>query len=561
MIGFRSLLEFTFIGNLRARKKAMSAKSVLKDVDFQPIESYWASASESRNSDTKPSVLVDSLIFHPSYNEKNFLTAKLIQHVIGGELIALVQHSFSKSVIEFSRKFGINSHVPIYKFLSTLDLLRSIFLFVRSKGISTFSSTEGFRFVLHGIDVGGLIYDEYLRRNNLHTYRKRSLDFILFTIRSTYLYCRYSRILSKAGVTDIVIGHNVYAFWGLLIVAASRQKRNITIWNWSNYGENHMSIIRFKACYPILKPNYLEENVFKKVVGYFENEGLKIEMVFNSVVRRKYQGFYQDRDSSNVYDDIVVKSVSDFRNLNHVDENKYNVVIFAHSFVDAVKYARWSVFADYYTWLEETLRYLILNRSDCNLYVKIHPSEESYPCKMKAKELVKVLNLQLGANIVLLDHTYDNLVLFEVADVVVTSNGSVSVEAPAFGTKVIAAGECFTEVCGGIIQSRNIKDYYRNLSSFHVHELDLDTIRRSQYGFIWFFLMTRVSVPLTVAAIDKELQERQELTIALKKIVNQYEISNQFSIDTLEVIKQLKKSIESSDVNMFNPKELDEVFN
>ena len=128
----RRLLNVTFMGYLLNFWTERRSLKLLNKNSFENIKKYWNTQSK-KNTEIDPeiNILVDALIFHPSYNEKNFLTANIISIRRNGNIHALMPFSNSKSIKFFANLFNINKFISVYKFINIKVIFSALFQTIR----------------------------------------------------------------------------------------------------------------------------------------------------------------------------------------------------------------------------------------------------------------------------------------------------------------------------------------------------------------------------------------------------------------------------------------------
>lgn len=548
----KSIIDISFVGYLLHFKPNKTSLKLLKKNKFTNVIKYWKTQSESIESLPEINILVDALMFQPSYNEKNFLTANIVRAKRKGSLYALIPFSNSTSVKFFARLFNINKFLAVYSFCNFRAIVFSLFQTLKQLPKLKYEITEGIEIYVDNIEIGALVYDEFLRKTDMHTYRKISFLYVLFLYRSLYYYYVYKDIIKKHKITDIVCGHPVYAMWGLLTAAASSLKTDVKIWNWRNLGGNKLDIINYVAQMPIPKPKYYNPEYEALIINYFKEKELSLEIEIEKVIKQKFAGALVDRDAINVFGNNKILSVDEFNNEYHYDHKKKNIFIFSHAFVDAVRYSRWSLFSDHYTWLEQTLKYISANNLDANIFIKPHPSEHLYPCKMTASTLVDSLNHDSKMNFICLTNQVSNNVIFKMADLVVTAGGTVSVEAPMFGINVLVAGENDCEKAKAIIQPLNIQEYYSKLKDFeNFSVLNDDTILRAKIAFYWYNSLTYVYLPINIDSLNTPMSNEEECNSWMELMETTYENNKNYSIIKSEILSALNFSLKNNFQDLF----------
>lgn len=124
-------------------------------------------------------------------------------------------------------------------------------------------------------------------------------------------------------------------------------------------------------------------------------------------------------------------------NLFAIKEDRKNVVVAAHIFSDVAHYGFDLIYQDYYWWLIETLRILNTN-TNVNVFLKIHPSTKVYNEECMVEQII---NKEALSNVFLLPNDFSTASIKDIADYIVTCQGTMGLEMACFGIPVFTAGK------------------------------------------------------------------------------------------------------------------------
>jgi hypothetical protein len=555
---FGSLAQITLFGYVMNFYKDRKYFSYLKGVDTSRVKFFWDAKFKDKSKAGDRVILTDALMLHIGYNEKSFLTANLLRGLFNANVYALIPFSNSKTLIFLSNIFSINNVVSVYRFMNFNVLYMSIVFLIKTIPHLSYDSKDGIKIYVDNIEIGALIYDEYLRETNLHTMRNVDYLYIVFIFRSIYHYYRYKQIIKSLKITDIVIGHNVYAYWGLLVVAAENVNKNIIIWNCLPQGRK-FGISHYKAQNPMPKPKYFKEEYLNMIRHEIEKNTEAFERNLSIVKENKFSGKIAGKDTESVYLSNKINTLTDFDSVYDRLLNKKSIVIYSHAFVDAVNYARWSLFSDYYTWLEETLIFMAVSQLVENIYIKPHPSESMYACDMTTEILVRKINDKYNCNFIYLDKQVNNNVIFEFVDLIITSNGTVATEAPMFGVNVLVCGESDCENSNSIIQVNNKEDYFNAIVNVNkLNNLDSTVVKRAEIAFYWYNIMTYANIPISLTATNDPLTSKDNFISKVKELNKIYNDNMSYNISKSKLYSLLLAAIEHDYQDLFDIEALSE---
>lgn len=133
-------------------------------------------------------------------------------------------------------------------------------------------------------------------------------------------------------------------------------------------------------------------------------------------------------DSNNAYkkEELKPKEIYNFLGLN---QKQKNVLVASHVFSDVCHASKQYIFLDYYDWLRYVLS--VLNtRNDINVLLKMHPSRSSYGESEIAAKLAEEFD-----KVHVIPDEWSTKSLLEVSDVVLTSGGTIGLEAACLGVE------------------------------------------------------------------------------------------------------------------------------
>jgi hypothetical protein len=529
---------------------------ILKRFSFEYVTKFWE--TELRDEPVKESgkvFLTDALVAHLAYNEKNYLTTNIIRKLFShqvNKVYSLIPFSNSYSIKFLSKVFGIADFVVLYRFFNIKVLMKALFKTVSLIPGLKYDVKAGFEIFVDGQELGGLIYDEYLRKTNLHTVRKVNLNYCLFVFRSLYFYYRYKQIITNCKISDVIIGHNVYAYWGFIVAAANAINKDIKVWNWANLGNNLLNVVNYDAQIPIPKPKYFKKEYVEIIDNFIKKNGLNFNTEVNLLKSKQFSGNILNKDTANVFLNNKITEMECFRSLYNYNPDLKTIVIYSHAFVDAVRYPRWSLFADYFTWLEQTLNFIKKEKLRANIYIKPHPSEKMYPCNMTTASLLQNINYGSDINLILLEKQVSNEVLFGFADLIITSSGTVAIEGPLFNINVLVAGESDCENAGAIIQPKTQKDYFNFIKDFeNIPKLSKEKRKLAEYAFYWYNKLSYSKFLLSVDAIDSPMDNIEIVTPWVKSLNQAYENHLEIKLVDTKFYNDFSLSVEKGFQDLF----------
>lgn len=360
------------------------------------------------------------------------------------------------NIKEIYKSFGVkNFIIPKSSKSKTQDLL-----FIKIyKNIKTKENILDIK--IDGIILGDLIYDEFLKSNNLVTIDISSNTFQVFLKEAISLYFFWKNIFKTEKIKSVVVSHNVYYMGFICRIAIDS---NIPVYS------NGLTNIQ-----------YLTKSYPQKHCGY-ENY-LKIFKKFNINLQKKFLAeaekqlndrFAGEKDIKLLMDrhtnkDFYNKNVSSKKILS---KNKFKVLIAAHQFNDAVHaYGYKFLFNDFYEWIDFLGK--CTEKTDFEWYIKFHPAEFK-----KNYKYIEYFAKKYPKFIILPNDVTNNQLIKEKINIVLTIYGSVGHEYPLFGIPVINASN------EGAHKSFDFNIYPKDFKEYEKLILNLDKVPKVKVNLI-----------------------------------------------------------------------------
>jgi hypothetical protein len=271
------------------------------------------------------------------------------------------------------------------------------------------------------LDLGDLIYDSYLRKNNIPTINIKSEKFKEHLNKFLDLTHFWLDFFTKNEVSGVISSHTVYEF-GIIVRVA--QKFNVKVYTAANYfilcHNNNLTVLEQKF--------YPEE--FKKI------DEIKKKIALDRAkywLEKKFSGqkTIENKISLLPKDSPFENKV--FKNRVLEINNKKKVLIAAHHFSDAPHAFGEQIFSDYFEWIE--FLGIKSEDSDYDWYIKFHPMEFSENKKTAEYFLERYPKIKLIQK----DVSHAQLIS-EGINLVLTVYGTIGLEYAYFGIPVINAG-------------------------------------------------------------------------------------------------------------------------
>ncbi|WP_435086249.1 hypothetical protein ACIJYD_00715 [Candidatus Pelagibacter bacterium nBUS_33] len=308
------------------------------------------------------------------------------------------------------------------------------------------------------IQIGDLIYDEFLARYKVHTINISSKKFKIFFAECMCLIKFWENFIKKNHVKSIVTSHSVYIMG---LIARIGISYNIPVY-----------VVGPHSHYKLTKEKYIKWSDQLEYPKQFKKFKRKIQkrMLIDSKnnIEQRLKGqkdlrYRFARDIKPVFSGNIINKKKKAK------KDKLNILVAAHCFMDAPHTYGDMIFYDFFEWLN-FLGKLSNHKKIKNMYnwhIKIHPA--LYDRNIKFFQLI--LNKYKNFNLVNKYETHNNLINNIGIDVVLTVYGSVAHEYPLFNIPVINAGKNPHEgynFSQTVYDKSEYKKVINNLKSFKV---------------------------------------------------------------------------------------------
>ena len=318
---------------------------------------------------------------------------------------------------------------------------------------------------IDGILLGDLIYDEYLRTNNIITIDIKTKHFKNFLKEAISLYFFWKKFFKKEKIKSVIISHHVY-FMGFVTRIAIY--KNIPVYNIGITNTQYLT-----KSYPI------KHCGFENYIKFFKNFNIDLQKKLLIDAEKKLtERFSGKKDIKLLMDrhtskDFYNKKVSSKRILS---KNKFKVLIAAHQFNDAVHVYGNFLFTDFYEWIDFLGK--CTEKTDYEWYIKFHPAEFETNYKY-----IKYFVKKYPKFIILPNNVTNNQLIKEKVDIILTVYGSIGHEYPLFGIPVVnASNEGPHKPFDFNIYPKNFSEYEKIILNLHkVPKVKVNLIQRKLY--------------------------------------------------------------------------------
>lgn len=422
------------------------------------VKRFWSEQTPATPPTSNSVILVEMLADRPPYLLGNMFLAKFLQLQTGGRLVGMVR-GLDKKIAPLAAAFGFSN-------LEVRDLSR-----LRSESVAElnrFQSNVGMAgdltdYVLSlktgGIPIGDLIYDHHLRFNDLPTLKGVEPAALARTLMEAAGSVAHSRaLLDRYPVSAVVTGHRVYNDFGIPVRMAV--DRGIPVYS-RKPAARHFTVRRYAT---IEDTRHHEYRMSVEELERFSPETLdRIAATGKEWMDTRFAGQVDRADQQGLFDgfDVAMPRAGrrDLLEPLGLDPSRYTICALSHAFSDEAHAGSWSIYTDYYEWLEKTLE-IAGRMPDVNWVIKSHPHNSHYGLEPVEEKLVAAAGLP---NVGLYPEECNLASLLDVADAIVTVRGSPALEFAVYGKPVVTAGDAWFSGWGFAHEPHDAESYERVL--------------------------------------------------------------------------------------------------
>lgn len=377
-------------------------------------------------------VLVEGLLRTPKNTAEKLLIAKCLCDRFGLSVVVLLKHAKKNT----NRNFALFRSAGVKEFISLEECYFNLFVLLKAVAwavgalFRNRSAGDILSISVNGVYLGDLIYDSIIRENEkvftvdrLYFWR----DFLLL-IRVVCYVKYYQKVFKDRQYSYAVTSHKGYLKYGALCKVAKLKCCDVILKDmnlFKFYGQSEpierhiMTPKSMDVEKNLTSKNFLrqaDEYIQKRLAGSAENMDV-------DVVRA-----YQDKRSY---------TKEQLLDINNLPRRSKVVLVMPHAFSDSPHVGEGMSFFDYHHWLVETLKAIGRNRAVVG-FVKPHPT--SY-CWGEEGAVESIISRMKISNVFVLPADFNTKSFSDLADLVVTCQGTIALEATCLGVPALISAD------------------------------------------------------------------------------------------------------------------------
>lgn len=426
--------------------------SYQKKFYFLNKEIWKTGESENKQKKKKKFFLIEGLLGGmPTHMFRLGIIANAFKDTTG-KIPVVILRTHDDAVEKLFGSFGVSKFVYLDDIRLTLQERMDTFLntipHIFFRNINYLLAAE-----YQGLNIGHLVFDDILHSHReCFTVKRTTWSCILSFYRCIRYIKKYSKIIDKYNVEEVVLTHNEYVDYGALAVAAIVSNKTII-----NINDLELSVS--KDLNEIYYLNRLHAAV-KRIITEYENKK-ELEEKGKRYLEERIKGEVGVFDTKNAYGNKRIYTREEL-SANFSHNSKKNVFIYMHVFSDAPHLSQMTMYRDYFEWVTDTIN-AIKNIENVNWYIKAHPSGYIYG----ETDIIDKMMKSMKGDFFWVPNDFSTLSIKDTADVVITCQGTIGIEASSMGVPVVITGLPYYAKFGFTIEPKTREKYYRLL-----HKLD-----------------------------------------------------------------------------------------
>ncbi len=502
-----------FLGRILAkRSKGQSSADAASYESFNEYlkqnHKVWSKRSlTARGTNSNGKILIETLVFHAGYFQKNMLTGRYLMEIYGLSGVGLLLRP-DRKIEKLFRSFGVNDFVY-------LSDRKSGFFQYAKQGYSAIRLLKNvkapedlFEVKQDGVNVGKIVYDTYLRMTGLGSIDRVSLLCCVYLTLTLVHHFHIKRIFKNNTIEVMVQAER--QFIPSAIVCQNALIAGAKLYSWAG-GPVASTVRLYESIDQIFCNTHRHStDIYNYVYNNFRQKAAREGGNF---ISRRFSG-----DSSpNDIPDAQFAFKKDAKQITKQqlceqlgwDSGKPIVILMANMLTDGVFTNNWSLYPDLLTWLQQTLQ-IIKDVDHVNWLVKSHPSDVKN--KVKTTTLSQYEKYVAGCDHVqMLPNGIPPSSLVDIVDSVLTVHGSAGIEYSCYGIPCVLAGESLYSGRGFTHEPQTVKEYIDVLTTIdRLARWSDEQIERAKVMAYIYLVLSRVECNLVpVYSVFAEYDEEK----------------------------------------------------
>lgn len=370
-----------------------------------------------------------------------------------------------------------------------------------------------------GILLGDLLYDSYIRLNDVYDYKDfqpSNKKFVRHFIKSMIYYYYYIELLKRYDVKYVILSHRIYLQYGLLGRLVQQQGGNVIIpWRTAircYYTNDDLTVNHWTPKKDIIQKITANPMLLEKIDKY---------------LTARFEGNVNQYDVKKAFTNKENISKEELIKLLNLDPGKPLIYLMPHVFSDAPHCNERMIYNDFWDWFEHTIQ-LFKVKKNANWIIKQHPSASLYG---EHDEIIKYLKDNDCQNVFFFPTHLSSKVVFDTADSIITCHGTAALEAACMGIKPILCGAAPFSNLGIAFEPKDEQEYSRLLDNIGEEPKILDEKQKNIAKAVLYWIQE-------LAYVESEIISDQLIIpdVDKSKVVVQMEEMKKYILNKLSIL-------------------------
>jgi len=397
----------------------------------------------------KKEILVESFINQPAYILSNGIISFYLKKIFKENISSIIREGDIKSEVIF-RSFGVKKFF-YYKNQNFLEKI--IYSY---KALKFLGKRDNIKSIINlkykKINLGLTAYDSYIRYVGNPTLKKINLEFITFISEALYACDYFEKLIHKNNFCKLVQSETSFIPLSCLFQKSLQNKIEV----FSRFGKEKFTVRKYNSLnqcfsergrisqklFDIINKNYRAKSL--KTANKIQNQKLKLGSFGMDITMYKFIKNYLGKkkieiieSKKNTTQNKIIVDKKYIRKLFNWKDKKISILFLSYLIDGNFPFGYRVNFKDTYQWTHFILN-KIKNIKNVNWIIKDHPIAKVYGQEPRI-DFEKKINYLLNnfSHIKRWPKNFSNTSLLKVADVAITSSGTIGIEYPAYGVQSV----------------------------------------------------------------------------------------------------------------------------
>ncbi len=418
------------------------------------------------------------------------IVARIIHQTLNCEPIVLMNNKKNISNRKIFESFGIANFIYIDHTLisNPLILIKSIAKTIKEGGRLLLKRHYYDDFIsnfhVNGVEIGENVYDFFIRNNHCYKNpRNFKLHFLKILFKALLYFYTCDFLIKKHDIACVLVNDWYYPEIGLPLARIAARKGLPVFCSFFSITTNRNYTRRLGSSKDVFRSPLHPPKDFFQISEKYQCE---ILTTVDKYLKKRFKGETLYIDAVDAFKDKAQCSRDELCRALSLDMNKKIVFIMPHAFSDANHVYKKLLFRDFHQWFIETINFISKIRN-VNWIIKPHPC--SYLYQEDRHYIQSIIEEHNAPFLKLAPENFSTSSVFDIADTLVTVNGTAGLEGACMGLKPVLAGKAVYSDIGLSYDPKTQSEYFEILSTLdQVERLDELMVAKAKRLLYWYHI-------------------------------------------------------------------------